>query len=297
MVESVLNFFIDIWNNFILLIFSSNNIFIDIIDILIVTFIIYKAIQIIRQTRAEQLIKGILVFIIIYVIAQLLNLRTLIWIVSTVYFNAIVVLVVLFQPELRNILERMGRGSFKNIGKMTTDSHQVSLMIDSVSKSCQLMQKEKVGALIVIERTTALGDIIESGTIIDAVPSIDLICNIFFPKSPLHDGAVVIRNGKVFAASCLLPLSENPDIDKILGTRHRSAIGLSERSDALVVVVSEENGIISVASNGKITRNYDMIGLKELLTSELLGTADDMSQAKGIKKMFKRKEVDENEKV
>ncbi len=286
-------FFVDIWNNIVVLIFSSNNGILDILDIAVVTFIIYKAIQFMRQTRAEQLLKGILVFLLVYVLAELLNLKALLWIVSMVYVNAIVVFVVLFQPELRAILERLGRGSsnLKSIGKSWShrSNDEIQKTIDAVCKACQSMQNSRTGALIVIERETKLSDIALSGTIIDAIPSKELICNIFFKNSALHDGAMIIRDDKIHAAACILPLTKNIDIDSALGTRHRAAIGISENSDALVIVVSEETGVISVAEAGHIQRNFNSITLKTMLKSALIGSDDAYVEAKGIKRLFVRK--------
>ena len=286
-------FFVDIWNNIVVLIFSSNNGILDILDIAVVTFIIYKAIQFMRQTRAEQLLKGILVFLLVYVLAELLNLKALLWIVSMVYVNAIVVFVVLFQPELRAILERLGRGSsnLKSIGKSWShrSNDEIQKTTDAVCKACQSMQNSRTGALIVIERETKLSDIALSGTIIDAIPSKELICNIFFKNSALHDGAMIIRDDKIHAAACILPLTKNIDIDSALGTRHRAAIGISENSDALVIVVSEETGVISVAEAGHIQRNFNSITLKTMLKSALIGSDDAYVEAKGIKRLFVRK--------
>lgn len=290
--NAIWDFLKDIWNNINILVFSSGNIIFDIIDILIVTFIIYKCIQFMRETRAEQLLKGIFVFLLAYIIAVLLNLKAFLWIVNLVYMNAIVVLVVLFQPELRTILERMGRGGFTAIssGLGTSDSSdRVMSMIDSVCKACISMHNSKTGALIVIERKTQLSEVAATGTIVDATPSKSLIENVFYPKSPLHDGAMIIRDGRVYAAACILPLTQNTNVDSALGTRHRAAIGVSEICDGIVVIVSEETGIISVAQNGIITRNYTEQSLRDLLESSFVGVDDDQSDVKGIKRFFTKK--------
>ncbi|MBQ2675813.1 MAG: diadenylate cyclase CdaA [Clostridia bacterium] len=283
----------------VVLISSVNNPIIDLLDILIVTFIIYKLIIFMRNTRAEQLMKGIFVFILAYAVAQLFNLRAVIWIMSLVYINAIVVLVVLFQPELRSVLERLGRSSLKNIGKTLSaaDSSEGAVdMIDSVCDACGAMQKKKVGALIVLERKTMLDEIADTGTVVAAKSSKDLICNVFFPKSPLHDGAVIIRDNKLYAAACILPLTQNKSVDSVLGTRHRAAIGVSEISDAIVVVVSEETGTISVATNGIIQRNFTAQTLKEFLVNALIGSTEPEPEQKGFLKILKRKGAKKDEK-
>ena len=207
--DAVLEIFRNLWDNIVVLATSGNPI-LSIIDIIIVTFIIYKALQFLRDTRAEQLIKGIAVFLVALGVAKLLDLKALMWLLDTVYINLIVVVVVLFQPELRSILEYVGRGSVKHFGKLVnrtqieeTPDHSV----DAICSACQSMQVEKIGALIVIERDTALNEIAETGTIIEAEPSKELICNVFFPKSPLHDGAMIVRNGKIYAVGCILPFS------------------------------------------------------------------------------------------
>ena len=298
--SAILNFFTNLWDQVVVLVTSVDNPILEILDILIVTFIIYKAIQFMRQTRAEQLMKGILVFLLAYAVAQLLNLKALIWIMSMVYVNAIVVIVVLFQPELRSMLERMGRGSITKFGKLVNRQRgeEVDLtgMINAVCKACQSMQSEKIGALIVIERSTMLGEIAETGTLIESDASRELICNIFYPKAPLHDGALLIREDKLYAAGCILPLTQNNDIDSNLGTRHRAAIGVSEVSDAIVVVVSEETGIISVATGGMIQRNYNMATLKVFLEQSLFDEEQDIGSYQKLKNLFKRKGAKPDEK-
>lgn len=292
----IFDFLVDIWNNINVLIFSSNNLLFDIIDILIVTFIVYKAIQFMQETRAEQLLKGIVVFLIVYILALILNLRAFLWIVNLVYVNAIVIIVVLFQPELRSLLEKMGRGGFSTISQGLTgrDINDNTEMIDAVCKACVSMHNTKTGALMVIERTTQLSEIAATGTIVDATSSKNLIENVFYPKSPLHDGAMIIRDSRVYAAACILPLTQNHNVDSALGTRHRAAIGVSEISDAIVVVVSEETGIISVAQNGVITRNYSEQTLRELLEKSFAGMENNSNDRKGIRKLFKKKEVSDD---
>ena len=287
--SAIWDFFSNLWNQVVLLV-STGHWFLDIIDIAIVTFIIYKAFQFMRETRAVQLIKGILIIAVAYFAAEWLNLGAIYFIIRMVFQYGIIVLFVLFQPELRSALERMGRGNLRNLGKNLSDTEQqeeMLSMIDAVCKAAQVMQKGKVGALMVLERKTMLGEIAQTGTVLDAAASRDLICNVFYPKSPLHDGAMIIRGTRLYAAGCILPLTQSKSVDSDLGTRHRAAIGVSEVSDALVVVVSEETGIISIARNGTIERNYNPIALKEELEKALLGSETE-SELHGFKKLFKR---------
>ena len=179
------------------------------------------------------------------------------WFLTFIMNSIVVIAVVVFQPEIRRILEKVGRTNFSRGQLFDNDENEISQCIDSVAKSVGDMQKNRIGALIVFERTTQLGEIINTGTIIDAKASVSMINNIFFPKSPLHDGAMIIIDGRIIAAGCILPLSQREDISNQLGTRHRAAIGMTENSDAVVLVVSEETGNISIAVNGTIKRDYN----------------------------------------
>ena len=229
----------------------------DLIDILVIAYIIYKAIGFLRETRAGQLVKGIAILLAVYVIADWWELAILKWTLSKVMGTAIIAAAVIFQPELRRILEKVGRTNFRGGKLLDGEESAVSNCIDNVSRAAGTMQEKKIGALIVFERKTHLGEIINTGTVIDAEPSVSMVNNIFFPKSPLHDGAMIVRDGRLYAAGCILPLTQREDISMQLGTRHRAAIGMTENSDAVVLVVSEETGIISIVSNGQITRNYN----------------------------------------
>ena len=295
--DAVIDFFKYIWNSFIVLFFSSDNFIFAIIDILIVTFIVYKIIQFMRQTRAEQLIKGIVIFFAVYFIAQLFHLNALKWLVSAVTVNILVVVVVLFQPELRGLLEKLGRSGITSftITKNSDKNTEVIDTIESICAAADSMQKTKTGALIIIERKTMLNEIAQTGTVIDAKVSVNLINNIFFKNSPLHDGAMVVRDNRVYAASCILPLTQNIDIDSALGTRHRAAIGVSEISDAVVVVVSEETGNISVAIGGRLRRNFTKALLKTELSNLLIEKTENVQENK-IKKLFRKKGGSGNEK-
>jgi len=251
---------------------------VDLIDILLVAFIIFYAIRMVRETRAEQLFKGLIALLLIYLISAGVGFRTLGFLLGTVLNNVVVVVLIIFQPEVRRILEQLGRNKISStitnvFGSSNDDAVgriRLIRLIDALCDSCAFLAKQKMGALIVIERETKLGEIIKSGTIIDADPSMELIGNLFFVNSPLHDGAMVVRGGRLYAAGCFLPLSDSQELDRSLGTRHRAALGMSENSDALVIVVSEETGIISTAQNGVLKRNYTLEQLNDLLRGELL---------------------------
>ena len=245
-----------VWNQIVYAV-SSLRIPYDIIDILVIAFVIYKAIGFLRESRAGQLVKGIGILVVIYVFADWWDLALLEWTLSKVMGSAIIAAAVIFQPELRRILEKVGRTNFTRGQLLGAEESDVANCIDNISRAAGSMQEKKIGALIVFERKTQLGEIINTGTIIDAAPSVSMVNNVFFPKSPLHDGAMIIRDGRLYAAGCILPLTQRQDISMQLGTRHRAAIGMTENSDAVVLVVSEETGIISIVSNGAITRNYN----------------------------------------
>lgn len=249
----------------------------DVLDILIVSFIIYNLIKIMRETRAEQLVKGILILLVAFAVSGIFNLKMLNSLFTSFFQFSVLAVLIVFQPELRSALEHIGRSK---IGKYWSGLaatsieddkiHQIRKAINSVVEVANSFQKSKTGALIVFERQTKLGDIIDTGTIVDAEPSAQMIGNIFFNKAPLHDGAMIIRDGKVFAAGCILPLTKNNTISADLGTRHRAALGISENSDAVIVIVSEETGTISIAKNGIITRNYTRETLNMALEEELV---------------------------
>lgn len=254
----------------------------DFLDICLVAFVIYNLIKILRETRAFQLIKGIMIFGVVYTIINLLNMQASTYISNLLISNIIVVLAIIFQPELRHTLETTGRSSFAkfksqlvNQKNQGADDEKIAQMIKSFSRACEKMSDEKIGSLTVFERTTLLGEIISNGTIIDALPTNEMFCNIFYPKAPLHDGAAIVRNGKIYAAGCILPLTQkNNDVDKNLGTRHRAAIGMSEQSDAVIVVTSEETGVISVAYKGKLKRELTKEDIESILCDYLINNKD-----------------------
>ena len=247
----------------------------DVIDILLVAFLIYKGFQLVRETRAKQLVKGILLLIIAYYASQIFNLKSMSFLLLSVMQFGVIALVVIFQPELRSALERLGSTRVEKARYFGGDADTVARRrteeyIDEVCSAAQSMHRDRIGALILFERLVKLGEIITTGTVIDAKISDELICNIFYPKSPLHDGAMIIRDGRVYAAGCFLPLSHNQDLSRELGTRHRAALGISENSDVLVVVVSEESGIISLVEHGVIKRNLTIDTLRIALEKALM---------------------------
>ncbi len=248
--------------------------FVDAIDIALVAFIIYSGIKLVRETRAGQLIKGFLILLVFWGISYFLQLHMMRTILSYFFQFTLVALLIVFQPEIRRALEQIGRsdisGSTHKLFEFSSDEEEKILRrnrkaVNAVVDAAAVMSKQKTGALMVFEMRTKLGDIIDTGTVINAMPSPQIIGNIFFNKAPLHDGAMIIRDGMIYAAGCILPLTKDENVSLELGTRHRAAIGMSENSDAVVVVVSEETGQISVVVNGIITRNYT----RETLRSEL----------------------------
>ncbi len=249
----------------------SNISFFDFVDIAILSYIIYKSIGFLKETRAGQLVKGLLILFVVYIISRWWDLVTVKWLLSNVMDAALIAAAVIFQPELRRILEKVGRTNFGRGQMFENEDDALSICIDHISKAAATMQENKIGALIVFENRTQLGEIISTGTIINAEPSPSMINNVFFPKSPLHDGAMIIRDGRLYAAGCILPLTQREDISLQLGTRHRAAIGMTENSDAVVLVISEETGTISIAVDGQITRDYNAVSagaeLKRLLLS------------------------------
>lgn len=238
--------------------------FTDILDIMIVTFIIYKLLDFIRETRAEQLAKGLLLLVVATLLSKVLQLYTLHWILSGVMTVGLIAVVVIFQPELRRGLEYLGRSKFSNV-LSEVDKEEAKYMVGQLVEAIDSMSVSRTGALIVIEREISLSDIVETGTVIDAVISAQMVGNIFYEGAPLHDGALIIRGNRLYAAGCVLPLTQNKNLNKELGTRHRAGIGITENSDALVIIVSEETGIISVAQNGKLTRFLDVKKIEKTL--------------------------------
>lgn len=254
----------------------------DLLDILLVAYVVYKGVQLIRETRAGQLVKGILLLVAAYLIAQMAELNTVTWILNKVFELGIITLIVVFQPELRRTLEKVGRAKVKTL---TPWAHPEETLrqnavwgtpIEILCEAVQRLSMSATGALIVIERATKLGEQIATGVVVDAVPSVELIGNIFFKNSPLHDGAMIMRDGKILAAACFLPKPDKEeDIDKKLGSRHRAALGVSEVSDSVTIVVSEETGGISFAVNGRLIRNLSIEKLRQTLHFYLIPEANE----------------------
>jgi diadenylate cyclase len=251
--------------------------FSDILDWLVVAFLIYQGVLLVRETRAMQLVKGIAAILIVYLFAYVSRMPALSFILRAVINSGVLLIAVLFQPELRRALEQVGRNKLLpeiggRLGLMAGGQREErERVIAAVCDSCAYLAEKKMGALIVIERETKLGEIINTGTVIEARPSVELITNIFFKNSPMHDGAMVIRGDTIHAAGCYLPMSANTEIGRELGTRHRAALGMSEVSDAVVVVVSEETGFISVAVDSRLQRRLSVQNLGKFLNAKVLG--------------------------
>lgn len=237
----------------------------DFIDIAIVAFAFYKLFMLIRETRAEQLIKGIIILFIATKVGQWLQLYTTYWILEKTMTVGVIALLIVFQPELRRALEYIGRSRFFTKSFVEVKDEDINYVVDEIIEATASLSRQKIGALIVIERETGLNEITETGTKVDGLVSSGLLINIFIPNTPLHDGAVIIKDNIIRAAGCFLPLTENMELSKDIGTRHRAALGVTERSDALAIVVSEETGAISIANNGRLTRFVDIKTLKEIL--------------------------------
>lgn len=272
----------------------------DVLDVLLVAFVIYSAIKLIRETRAIQLAKGFVLLVCIYAVVYLLHMQVSTYMFSMIFSNILLVLVIIFSPEIRHALESVGRSSvsnfnffgFKNSEDLRKQEEQIK-MINAVTKACADMSDKKIGALMVFEKESILGEIIQTGTTVDAEVSAELIGNIFYPKAPLHDGAAVIRKSRVAAAGCILPLTQNNNVSSELGTRHRAAIGMSEQTDALVVVVSEETGGISVAQKGTLRRNLSSGDLRELLMQNFVKSENEEDSK--LKKLLKGRQKHEDE--
>lgn len=288
------------WNNIsgvfnkVLSVFSTFR-FADFLDIVVVALIIYLCVRIIRETRAMQLAKGIVFIALVYFVVNLLNMEAATAIFKTIFNNIILIVVILFAPEIRNILEQIGKGTArKNFKTIVHPGVSVELAgiqdcIESTIQACSDLSDTRTGALIVFENDTLLGNVIDSGTMLNARPSKALIKNVFYPKTPLHDGAMVIRNGKILAAGCILPLTKK-QLNTRFGTRHRAAVGLTEESDAIVIVVSEETGSISVARNGVLTSDISDGELRDILMSTFIpngSSSDDKIITRLVRRMKK----------
>ncbi|MGI6452252.1 MAG: diadenylate cyclase CdaA [Syntrophomonadaceae bacterium] len=241
----------------------------SLIDILIVAYLFYRILKVIRGTRAEQLLKGLALLLVFSASASFLKLEMVNWLVEKIWILFAIMIPIVFQPELRRLLEQIGRGSFFTRRSSGLEMEQNEAVIREVIDATAVLSRNKVGALIIFTRETGIAEYMESGTEIDGLVSASLLTNIFVPNSPLHDGAVIITEGRIQKAACFLPISDNPFLSKELGTRHRAGIGITELSDAVAVIVSEETGAISVAIDGKIQRYLDSRSLMDLLHREL----------------------------
>lgn len=255
----------------------------DLIDIAIVAYIFYKIFMFIKDTRAEQVFKGIVVLLFATVISNLFRLHTLYWILVNAIEVGVIAICIIFQPELRAGFEYIGRTNFKFFEKSNKyeDDDQFNKMIEEIIETLYSLSRQRIGALIIMERETKLSDIINTGTTIDGDVSRQLLINIFIPNTPLHDGAVVIRDFKVKAAACFLPLSQSKDLTKDLGTRHRAGVGVSEVSDCLTLIVSEETGEVSIAKSGKLYRNIARERMTNILKNNLRKNSTEKSLFKG----------------
>ena len=265
----------------------------DIIDILVVACIIYAIITTIQTTGAARIAKSIVIILALTVVTQLLNMYLLNYLLDKILEIGLIALVIMFQPELRRMLEKLGGKSFRELISMKEEQREIDRVIAQIVSACEIMSKERTGVLIVFERTTSLMDYQKSGTVIDAQVSSELLRNIFFTKAALHDGAVIIRNERIAAAGCVLPLTQNRNISSDLGTRHRAAIGMSEVSDAVVVIVSEETGTISVAVSVMLKRHLAPQTLEKLLLNELAPKTEEKTWNPLKRLQKKRREKDD----
>ncbi len=283
----------------------SFNFLSDLLDILLVAIVIYEGIKLMRGSRTFQLIKGIAFLGVLFLLVKVCQMEASEYLLSMIFENGLIILVVLFSPELRKILERFGKQSLKDISifnfKNGVDyEKKVTNTINDFCKASADMSETKTGALVVFEKSDSLQEVIETGTVIDAQSSTELFNGLFFKNSALHDGAVVVREGRIYAAGCILPLTQNNSLASELGTRHRAAIGMSEHGDAVAVVVSEETGKISVARNGRLLRDVAHSELREILLSELIQPTEKSKPSdkiKNIRKSQKGGEKNENKKA
>ena len=257
----------------------------DIVDIAVVAYFLYTLYQILKNTRAATLVKGLLILLIIMMGSRWMNLHVITWLMEKSMTVILVALTVVFQPELRRALEQIGRGKWFHKGGSELDETEFETMLSNVTNATVAMSRRKLGALMVFERNTGLEERIETGTAVDGLLSEALLLNIFEKDTPLHDGAVIIRGKRIVAASCLLPLTENRNLSQDLGTRHRAGIGVSEQSDAVVLIVSEETGTISIARNGELIRYLHADDVREILRDALFNQGKNVKEA--VKEKFK----------
>lgn len=293
--DSIINFFRDV------LAMLPTIKFMDIIDILLVTFVLYTLIMMIQTTGAARIAKSIVLLLVLAVVTKLLNMYLMSFLLDRVLEIGLIALVIMFQPELRRMLEKIGSKSFRELLSTKQEQREIVRVIGETVNACEIMSRERTGVLIVFERETSLIDYQKTGTVIDARVSSELLRNLFFTKASLHDGAVIIRNERIAAAGCVLPLTQSRNISSDLGTRHRAGIGMSEVSDAVVVIVSEETGTISVAVNGMLKRHLAPQTLERLLLKELAPKREEKTYnpvkrlRKRIGRTHRRKEKDDSD--
>lgn len=276
-----------LWSNILNISFPA-----DFIDIAIIAYLIYKLATFVRKTNLARLTKGIALLIAVMWLSNLLQLNVINFILGKTMELGILALIILFQPELRRMLEKVGSSNFGGIFSRQKNVQELESAIVQTVLACTDLSKRKTGAIIVFERTNKLEDIAKTGTILDAEATAELIKNIFFPKAPLHDGALIIRDGRIVSAGCMLPLSVNSNLSRDLGMRHRAGIGMSEHSDAVIAIVSEESGSISVAVDGMLKRHLATETFEKLLRKELLTETAEDKQSKKPKKSLKVKKND-----
>lgn len=261
-------FNLDYWRELLSFDIFSWSFFVNVLDVIVVWYLVYKLIQLVRGTKAIQLFKGVGLFIVLRFLAGIVGLKTLSWLMDQVITYGVIAAIVIFQPEIRRGLEHLGRSSFFKTSK--NEKRRDEVLVQALDKAVQYMAKRKIGALITIERTTGLEEYIETGIPLDADVTGELLINIFIPNTPLHDGAVILRDDKIAVASAYLPLSESPLIPKEFGTRHRAAVGISEVSDALTIIVSEETGDVSITLNNRMLTELSRQEYLDVLNRELV---------------------------
>lgn len=264
----------------------------DVIDIAIIAFVVYKVLGFIRETRAEQLVKGILILVLATFLSDKLNLYTLNWLLVNTMTIGVVALLIVFQPELRRALEYLGRSKFISKPFARIDKEKAKAITSVISKTMAYFSANKIGALIILEGETTLSDIAETGTQMESEISLELLRNVFYSGAPLHDGAVLIRGDRITAAGCVLPLTANKTLSKDLGTRHRAGLGITENSDAIALIVSEESGIISIAVDGKLSRFLDIKTVEKTILNVYFREIEQTKQRKPLKNLFRRKSKD-----
>jgi len=266
----------------------------DIFDILLVAFLLYKLIGLLRNTNTMQVVKGIVLFLLLLVFSEILNLHVMSFILSNAMQIGLLSLVVVFQPELRRVLEQVGRSKFPSFFSRSIGFNDYEYAIEQTVEACGTLSSLRQGALIVFERNIMLTEIVKTGTVINAKPAAELLKNIFFPKAALHDGAVIVQKGQLSAAGCMLPMTNSTSLSRDLGMRHRAGVGVTEHSDAVAVIVSEETGSISVATSGMLKRHLAPETLAKILQQELIPTEDEKSR-KGIQSFFSFLRVRKND--